>query len=324
MEGGGAHVVVRSTSSFVATPEMICRFGGSEGKEGEGGREGGVIVPATLLSSTTLACVAPPFDATAMTVSNSTSSSSSSSSSSKDRSVVVEVSLDGQQWTRSGRTFHYCPSSSSSSLGGGEEEEEQDKKEKEECLAAHDSCLPGWTGKACNLKCPGGASNPCNGGGFCVAVVKGDEGKEEEEASCVCKSGFEGTACETAASSNNDTNSSGSKITSKAVAPSSSSSESSSSSTASSAMRQGLMLGVGACLLLLTLAGVAIYAKRAEVGEFVFWTLAATRFERLQQGQGQGGGVGEVEEGRGGRRSVELTAALRQENDEEGGKVTIM
>ena len=90
-------------------------------------------------------------------------------------------------------------------------------------------------------------------------------------------------------------------------------------------MRQGLMLGVGACLLLLTLAGVAVYVKRTEVGELVFWTLAATRFERLRQGQGQGGGVGEVEEGRGGgRQSVELTPALRQEDDEEGREVTIL
>ena len=333
MEGGGAHVIVKSTSSFLATPEMACRFG-EEG--GEGGREGGVVVPATLLSSTTMACVAPPFDATAMMVSNSSSRSSSSSSGSSssrggEKSVVVEVSLDGQQWTSSGRTFHYCPSSSSSSpsLGGGEgEEEEQDKKGKEECLAAHDSCLPGWTGKGCNLKCPGSANNPCNGGGFCVAVATNEEGKEEEEASCVCKSGYEGAACEIIISSSIDSSSSSSsKITSKAVASSSSSSEpsSSSSSTASSAMRQGMLLGVGACLLLLTLAGLAVYVKRTEVGEFVFWTLAATRFERLQQGQGESGGVGEVEEGRGGgRRSVELTAALRQEDDEEGGEVTML
>ena len=323
MEEGGAHIIITSTSSFVATAEMACRFG----PEREGEMEGGVIVPATLLSSTTLACVSPPYDAMAMTgVGNS---SSNSSSSSKGKSVVVEVSLDGQQWTRSGSTFYYCPSSSSSSLGRGEEEE-QNKREKEECLAEHDSCLPGWTGKNCKLKCPGRANNPCNGEGFCLAVGTGEQEKEEEEASCVCKSGFEGPACNAAVvmassitESSNDSSSSTSS--SKTVASSSTSSDpSSSSSTASSAMRQGLLLGVGACLLLLTLAAVAVYVKRVEVGEFVFWTLAATRFERLQHGQGQGGSVGEVEEG---RQSVELTAkssSLQQVEDEEVGEVTIM
>ncbi|KAM3573612.1 hypothetical protein VYU27_004403 [Nannochloropsis oceanica] len=329
VERGGAHVILTSTSSFVATAEMACRFG----PERNNGREGGVIVPATLLSSRTLACVAPPYNATVMTDINGSSSSSNSSSSNRGKSVVVEVSLNGQQWTRSGRTFHYCPSSSSSSLRKGDEEEEEeidDERENEECLAAHDSCLPGWTGKNCTLKCPGNANNPCNGEGFCLAVGTGEEGMDEEEASCVCKPGFEGVACDvgvivassTTESSNNSTSSTS---LSKTVASSSISSEpGSSSSTDSSAMRQGLLLGMGACLLLLTLAAVAVYVKRVEVLEFIFWTLAASRFERLQHGQEQGDSLGEVEEG---RQSVELTAAsssLQQLENEEVGEVTVM
>jgi len=217
-------------------------------------------------------------------------------------------------------------------LRKGDEEEEKidDERENEECLAAHDSCLPGWTGKNCTLKCPGNANNPCNGEGFCLAVGTGEEGMDEEEASCVCKPGFEGVACDvgvivvssTTESSNNSTSSTS---LSKTVASSSISSEpGSSSSTDSSAMRQGLLLGMGACLLLLTLAAVAVYVKRVEVLEFIFWTLAASRFERLQHGQEQGDSLGEVEEG---RQSVELTAAsssLQQLENEEVGEVTVM
>ncbi len=73
---GGAHVVVTSDTSFVATPHMACRFGET-------------VVPATLRSARTLACVAPPADHAG--------------------AVALDVTLDGgQQWTRSGHQFHYC------------------------------------------------------------------------------------------------------------------------------------------------------------------------------------------------------------------------
>ena len=248
---GGAHVVVTSTSTFVETPEMACRFGED------------LVVPATLLTATTLACVAPAFN-------NKTTESVSVP-------VSVEVSLDGgQQWTNSGHIFYYCPADDVA------------------CLQSHNSCPPGWVGEGCDVECAGGAVTPCHGNGFCL--TRGGEGGEE--GTCRCKPGFEGLACEKEGT-----------IKPAAASPKGDKGEEEGRSTAqSSAMRQGLALGVGVSFMLLAVAGVAVYMNRAELGEYVFWALASTRFERLHRPGGDSVSDAAAEEGRGGRGGrVELT-----------------
>lgn len=104
---GGARVVVTSTTSFVATPTMACRFGET------------MVVPATLLSARTLACVAPPVG--------------------KSGAVNLEVSLDGgRQWTRSGHVFHYCPPGDEDCLEAhaNEEDEKSQVKPASESMAS--------------------------------------------------------------------------------------------------------------------------------------------------------------------------------------------
>lgn len=84
---GGARVLITALTEFVEPTAHVasmaaCRFGGD------------AIVPATVLSGTTLACVAPPlaYNVTTAAV-----------------AVPVEVTLDGgEQWTQERRAFTYC------------------------------------------------------------------------------------------------------------------------------------------------------------------------------------------------------------------------
>lgn len=69
--------------------------------------------------------------------------------------------------------------------------------------------------------------------------------------------------------------------------------------------RKGVAIGVGMCLGLLVVGAIVVYVKRQEVGEWAFWALAASRFQRLHQDSpadaGRRGSAVGVEEG--GRRS---------------------
>lgn len=84
---GGARVLITALTEFVEPTAHVasmaaCRFGGD------------AIVPATVLSGTTLACVAPPlaYNVTTAAV-----------------AVPVEATLDGgEQWTQERRAFTYC------------------------------------------------------------------------------------------------------------------------------------------------------------------------------------------------------------------------
>lgn len=124
---GGQHVLVKATTDFVKFGDpkgMACRFG-------DDGDANFTVVPATLLSSTALACVAPPAAAASV--------------------VPLEVTLDGgAQWTQSKQTFAYCPAGDAA------------------CLRAHAACPHGWKGPVCDVECRGGAADPCAGQGFCL------------------------------------------------------------------------------------------------------------------------------------------------------------
>eukprot|EP01012_Entosiphon_sulcatum_P008570 TRINITY_DN14698_c0_g1_i1.p1 TRINITY_DN14698_c0_g1~~TRINITY_DN14698_c0_g1_i1.p1 ORF type:complete len:4384 (-),score=244.51 TRINITY_DN14698_c0_g1_i1:47-12031(-) len=49
-------------------------------------------------------------------------------------------------------------------------------------------CPSGWAGSSCDLPCPGGTSNPCNGHGLCKGI----------NATCTCSSGWFGSDCSVA------------------------------------------------------------------------------------------------------------------------------
>lgn len=158
------------------------------------------------------------------------------------KEVPVEVSLDGQHWTSNDKTFKYCQAG-------------------EECH--HEPCPKGWKGSNCTIECLGGASSPCNDHGLCL---------DDPAGSCVCQPGYRGEACEEIGPSSSSTDPHMSE---------SSSSDLNGGNRKNGTMKQGVLLGIGLSIMVLVLAIVAIYIKRAEVTEYIYWTLAHTRFQRL-------------------------------------------
>ena len=204
-EAGGTPVLITSTTSFQSSTKLNCRFGT-------------VVVPAAFVSPTTLQCVSPAFNPT-------------SGKTAKDRSVPVEVSLDGENWTHDNTQFRYCGP-------------------KEFCP----NCDSGWKGKNCSVECQGGAIHPCNGRGICL---------DEPAGECTCHEGFTGRACEYDTATTKSWPKGG--------------------EGKGRAKMQGIVLGLSISISVLLVLCLVGYVKRSEVLEYVFWTLAATRFQRLHQ-----------------------------------------
>jgi hypothetical protein len=122
-------------------------------------------------------------------------------------------------------------------------------------------CPNGWKGPNCTIECQGGSVNPCNGRGACL---------EDPPGECACQKGYSGKACETLTKDG---------LGADAAAE---------AGRRGGSMRAGMLLGVGLSASVLAVACLALYVKRRDVMEHVYWWLAATRFERLRQG-GAGG-----------------------------------
>lgn len=93
--------------------------------------------------------------------------------------TVGAESLDGteavlvQRSTAAIRDTHYRVTAGAASTGAG---------------ACSGGCLEGFYGATCDIECPGGSANPCNGNGTCDSGTSGG-------GLCTCDPGFFGTAC---------------------------------------------------------------------------------------------------------------------------------
>jgi len=181
--------------------------------------------------------------------------------------VPVEVTLDGgAQWTHDGQAFAYCP--------------EGDV----DCLRAHASCPHGWKGPGCDVECRGGAADPCGGRGFCV---------DEPPGACQCRDGYAGEACERADPVALAAAAAAAKA---AAAPG----DGDVNQQQGSALGRGVAMGLGLAALVLVAVGGLLYTRRDAVAERVFWSLAASRFDRLhprpaQEEEGAGASTRHVE-----------------------------
>ncbi|MFT6399079.1 MAG: hypothetical protein ACJAYU_003842, partial [Bradymonadia bacterium] len=94
--------------------------------------------------------------------------------------TVGAENLDGtdavliQRSTAAIRDTHYRLTAGAAGVGGGE------------CT---DGCLSGFYGVSCDIECPGGSANPCNGNGTCDSGTGGG-------GLCACDEGFFGTSCD--------------------------------------------------------------------------------------------------------------------------------
>lgn len=313
----GTHVILSASTSFVATPEMACRFGDERT---------GAVVPATLISARSLMCAVPALPG----VQGRDDREDGDGGDALGSSVEVEATLDGIHWTRSNLTYHFCP---------------PHEDLRDACLAAHGNCGPGWTGHRCDIECPGGAENACHRRGVCTPRSEGVSGMagEKEEAVCLCARGYQGLACDVEIQTAFEGNLLPmASIQSLQGASSLESDTPDTHSHQTSARRRGVLLGAGACFLLIVIVGVGVYVKKTDVAEYIFWGLAASRFNRSRTGQEEEAFLCEGEKVSArveGGSQVELTPSgslvtylpvwpcnSPQERDEEGGVdgITIM
>jgi len=96
---------------------------------------------------------------------------------------------------------------------------------------------------------------------------------DEPPGACKCDAGWTGAACEYDIATTNGLNPPGDGN--------------------HQAKMQGLIIGLTISLSVLLILCVLAYIKRTEVMEYVFWTLAATRFQRLHQEDQTPGGPGD-------------------------------
>ncbi|GMH53456.1 hypothetical protein TrLO_g180 [Triparma laevis f. longispina] len=171
-------VVITGEGFYRNAESMTCNFGG-------------VSVPATFVSSTSVNCGAPPI---------------SLSASEDSKSVRFSLSLDGgvesTDPTTHSFTYVKCPSGCSDTCAAEECRCDTGKFGSScqfTCTCQHGacgslsgfcSCDSGWTGQNCDVECPGGHSNPCNSDrGACYFDVDGGV------STCECYDGFWDVDC---------------------------------------------------------------------------------------------------------------------------------